>query len=346
MLLTSSILVLFAASSVSAASVPARSAPAKSSPSLTPLPLVIWHGLGDDFTRDGLQELADLAESTVPGTYVRLVRLGDTAGSDRQATFLGNVTEQLDDVCTQLASDPILSSAPAINALGLSQGGLFLRAYVQRCNAPPIQNLVTFGSPHNGIAEFFDCSHSSPSSAWACRSSLGLLRFGRWSDFVQSRLVPAQYYRDPNELDVYRDRSNFLADINHERTMGDNSKKKKMDKSNLASLNRLVMYMFEDDEAVIPKESAWFAEVNSSTGQVTPLSERPIYTEDWIGLKGLGEAGRLVFRTAPGAHMQLSDSLLADTFTEFFGPVPSSSPQQQKDRDDDYDDLLTMQNGL
>ena len=128
--------------------------------------------------------------------------------------------------------------------------------------------------------------------------------------------------------------------------MGDNSKKKKMDKSNLASLNRLVMYMFEDDEAVIPKESAWFAEVNSSTGQVTPLSERPIYTEDWIGLKGLGEAGRLVFRTAPGAHMQLSDSLLADTFTEFFGPVPSSSPQQQKDRDDDYDDLLTMQNGL
>lgn len=37
-----------------------------------------------------------------------------------------------------------------------------------------------------------------------------------------------------------------------------------------------------------------------------PTPAQPLYTEDWIGLKRLDQAGRLVFEEAPGQHMQFS----------------------------------------
>src|ERR1700733_4614471 len=157
----------------------------------TPLPLVIWHGLGDRFDNDGLKDVATLANEVNPGTYVHIIKLADDGGSDRTASFFGNVTEQVEQVCEQLASDPILSTAPAIDALGFSQGGQFLRGYVERCNNPPVRNLVTFGSQHNGIAEFQACAPTD----WLCKGAMALLRVNTWSNYVQSRLVPAQYYR-------------------------------------------------------------------------------------------------------------------------------------------------------
>ncbi|KAJ5135042.1 uncharacterized protein N7515_004320 [Penicillium bovifimosum] len=282
----------------------------------TQLPLVIWHGLGDDFEREGLKEVASLAESVNPGTYVHLIRLADDSSGDRSATFIGNVTEQISLVCDQLAADPILRTAPAINALGFSQGGQFLRGYIERCNSPPVHNLVTFGSQHNGISEFESCA----STDWVCRGAEALLRSGRWTSFAQSRVVPAQYFRDPTELDLYLEKSNFLADINNERAVKNETYKK-----NLASLNRFVMYMFEDDTVAVPKESAFFSEVDPTTGEVTPLHERPIYKEDWLGLKQLGEKGKLEFITIPGQHMQISAKILQEAFTKYFGPLEESA---------------------
>jgi palmitoyl-protein thioesterase len=282
----------------------------------TPLPLIIWHGLGDSYQADGLKEVAQLAEEVNPGTYVHIIHLDDSDNGDRQATFIGNVTEQIAQVCEQLASEPILSTAPAVNALGFSQGGQFLRAFVERCNFPKVHNLVTMGSQHNGIFKFQACESTGD---WACRSAEALLRFGRWSNFVQSRLVPAQYFRDVNEYDSYLEHSNFLADINNER-----EEKNALYKSNLKSLNRFGMFMFSEDTTAVPKESAWFAEVNQTSGEITTLRERSIYKEDWLGLRSLDEQGKLEFETIPGPHMALTEKVLSEVFAEYFGPVEVS----------------------
>ncbi|KAI9040704.1 palmitoyl-protein thioesterase family protein [Aspergillus affinis] len=279
---------------------------------LAPLPLVIWHGLGDDFQRDGMKEVASLADATNPGTYVHLIHLADSGAADRQASFIGDVNLQVDTVCAQLQADNILRTAPGINALGFSQGGQFLRAYIERCNSPPVHNLVTLGSQHNGIAEFQACGASD----YFCRGGEALLRWGRWSQFVQTRLVPAQYFRDPEELEAYLEHSNFLADVNNEREL-----KNVTYKENLARLNRFAMFLFEEDQMVHPKESAWFAEVNATSGEVTPLREREIYKQDWLGLRELDEKGALEFKTVPGGHMQLSEEVLTKLFTEYFAPV-------------------------
>ncbi|KAH8911262.1 alpha/beta-hydrolase [Coniochaeta sp. PMI_546] len=281
----------------------------------TPLPLVIWHGLGDNFANPGLRDVASLAEAVNPGTLVYTIKLADDANGDRSATFLGNVTEQVAKVCDDLASHPILSTAPAIDALGFSQGGQFLRAYVQRCNKPPVRSLVTFGAQHNGIVDFRSCGATD----WVCKGAMALLRGNTWSSFVQGRLVPAQYYRNPNadEYEKYLEHSNFLADINNERVL-----KNKTYVENLAKLENFVMYMFEDDTTVIPKESAWFEEVNGT--EVTPLRARKLYREDWIGLRELDRKGGLRFRTTPGEHMQIDEEVLKETFKEYYGPLKSS----------------------
>lgn len=305
---------------------------ASSSSDDTPLPLVIWHGLGDSFDADGIKDIAELADAINPGTYTYAIHLADDGSSDRSDTFFGNVTKQIDDVCAQLAKDPILSTAPAIDALGFSQGGQFLRGYVERCNNPPVRNLITFGSQHNGISEFQNCKSATD---FVCQGANALLKFGTWSNYVQSRLVPAQYYRDPEHLDDYLAHSNFLADINNERLSKNTTYKK-----NLASLETLVMYVFKDDLTVVPKETAWFSEVNRTSGEVTPLKERKIYTEDWIGLKQLDGRGSLVFKTIEGAHMALTDKVLNATFKTYFGPL-----KEKKQRHDD-DGLFWIQEEL
>lgn len=282
----------------------------------TPLPVIIWHGLGDTFAAEGLQSVGAAVEKINPGTFVYYVRLDESPSNDRTATFYGNVTEQIAKVCDDLASHPILSTAPAVDAVGFSQGGQFLRGYIERCNFPPVRSLVTFGSQHNGIVDYKACSAAD----WLCKGAMALLHGNTWSSWVQGRLVPAQYFRDPRDLDSYREHSNFLADINNERALKNQTYAK-----NIARLEHFVMYVFDDDTTVIPKETAWFEEVSDE--KVTPLRELPIYTEDWIGLKALDKKGGLKFKTVKGAHMEISDEVLEETFDEFFGPLKKSAPK-------------------
>ncbi|RWA06403.1 hypothetical protein EKO27_g8700, partial [Xylaria grammica] len=170
---------------------------------------------------------------------------------------------------------------------------------------------------HNGIVDYRACTATD----WLCRGAMALLHGNTWTSFVQSRLVPAQYFRDPADLDSYLEYSNFLADINNERAL-----KNETYARNIAALENLVLYIFEDDTTVIPKETGWFEDVDGDEN--TPLRARKLYQEDWIGLRALDRKGGLKFKTTPGEHMQLSDRTLADAFHEFFGPYKASSSRE------------------
>ena len=98
-------------------------------------------------------------------------------------------------------------------------------------------------------------------------------------------------------------------------------------KENLASLETLVLIMFTEDTTVVPKESSWFgsevmvdepdyyggidqeplARAKADEKVLVPMRDHPLYTEDWIGLKQLDEAGKIVFDKCIGAHMQVTD---------------------------------------
>jgi palmitoyl-protein thioesterase len=90
---------------------------------------------------------------------------------------------------------------------------------------------------------------------------------------------------------------------------------------NLASLDTLVLVLFEQDTTVVPKESAWFgaeaepgdaahlpAQVPLAAARpVVPMRRQPLYTEDWIGLRTLDERGAVIFETCAGQHMHIGD---------------------------------------
>lgn len=53
-------------------------------------------------------------------------------------------------------------------------------------------------------------------NVFICDNIRRLLNLGAYEEFVQSRLVQAQYWHDPLNEDEYRHKSQFLADINQE----------------------------------------------------------------------------------------------------------------------------------
>ncbi|BFZ61425.1 hypothetical protein YB2330_002490 [Saitoella coloradoensis] len=287
----------------------AASLPSREDFGQKPLPVVIWHGMGDNYQGDGLLQLSNEIREIHPEIYIHTIYISTDPSSDRSATFFGCVDRQVEAVCEQLRDDPEL--AGGFDAIGFSQGGQFLRAYVERCNDPPVRNLITWGSQHNGIADMPACKDTD----WVCKSARNIARSNVWGSYVRDRIVQAQYYRDPEDMENYLEYSAFLADVNNER-----GEKNATYAKNLATLENFVMLMFKDEQTVVPKETSWFAEKNVTSDDVTLLRHRPIYQEDWIGLKALDERGGLTFLEVPGEHMQISTEAWTKMAKEYLGP--------------------------
>ena len=71
-------------------------------------------------------------------------------------------------------------------------------------------------------------------------------------------------------------------------------------------VEKLVLYRFTRDSVVVPRDSAWFSYFDDTTASLVPLTQQPLWTEDWLGLKQLSEAGKLDFGEIEGEHMQFS----------------------------------------
>ncbi|KAH9485265.1 Palmitoyl-protein thioesterase 1 [Psilocybe cubensis] len=283
-------------------------------PRLTPRPLVLWHGLGDSYSSPGMLEFASLVKDVHPGIFVHSVFIEEDFDKDRQAGFYGNINEQVEFVATQLAGIPELKGG--FDAIGFSQGGQFLRAYVERYNDPPVNNLITFGSQHMGISDIPVCGRYDLLCQIARRSAKQAV-YGAWA---QNNLVQAQYFRDPWNMEKYFTANQFLTSINNEVAATRNATYA----HNLSSLNNLVLVLFTEDKTVVPKESSWFGSqiVEEDWGRseqgvlaatnvisehaILPLRRQPIYLEDWIGLRELDARNGIVFVTCKGEHMQLS----------------------------------------
>ncbi|KDR75371.1 hypothetical protein GALMADRAFT_249405 [Galerina marginata CBS 339.88] len=285
-------------------------------PQNSPKPLVIWHGLGDSHSSPGMLQFSSLIKEVHSGIFVHSVYIEEDLDKDRQAGFYGNANEQIEFVATQLAE--IAELRDGFDAIGFSQGGQFLRAYVERYNSPPVNNLITFGSQHMGISDIPTCRRYD----FLCQIARKTAKQAVYGEWAQENLIQAQYYRDPSNYEKYLTTNYFLTSINNEIPNSRNETYA----GNLASLKNLVLVLFTEDKTVVPKESAWFgAEVIeeeetpvkqfplslsknlNSERNVVPMRLQPIYLENWIGLQELDGRGGIVFETCKGEHMQLGD---------------------------------------
>merc|ERR1712083_112339 len=124
------------------------------------------------------------------GVHVFNVAIGQPEIIDGINGVLMPCVDQIDWVCQKLL-DPLM--ADGYNAIGISQGGLLVRGLVQRCPLP-VKNLITFGSPHQGVFGIPDCAHVTGS-------------FELW---IQDLIAAAQYWHDPLNHTNYAHGSHYL----------------------------------------------------------------------------------------------------------------------------------------
>lgn len=279
-----------------------------------PLPVVLWHGMGDTCcNRGSLGAIVDLIEQQVPSIYVRSLRIGDNEEKDFSNGYFMNVNDQISFACQLIRSDDKLKNG--FNLIGFSQGGQFTRALVQRCSLP-VRNLITLGAQHQGVFGLPRCEavtnnllHNS-----VCDFVRKLLSLGAYNSFVQKRLVQAEYWHDPLKEQKYKEKSVFLADINNEK-----SPRNETYRQNLLNLNKFVMIMFEDDSMVIPRESSLFGYYETGNiKKIVPLEDSLLYTDDRLGLKELNESGKLIKLTIPGDHLQFTDDWFTTNIIEAY----------------------------
>ena len=78
------------------------------------------------------------------------------------------------------------------------------------------------------------------------------------------------------------------------------------------------MVMFNQDEIVVPKESAHFMFYKPGQDvEVQSLEESRLYEDNLIGLKTLNEQGKLHFYAVDGKHVEIDYDWVAENILPF-----------------------------
>ena len=123
----------------------------------------------------------------------------------------------------------------------------------------------------------------------------------------------SRYWHDPLNISNYRTGSHYLAPINNELDTINEVYRDKMEQ-----LENFVMVMFNQDEVVVPKESAHFMFYKPGQDvEVQSLEESSLYEDNLIGLKTLNEEGKLHFYAVDGKHVEIDYDWVAENILPF-----------------------------
>jgi palmitoyl-protein thioesterase len=113
-------------------------------------------------------------------------------------------------------------------------------------------------------------------------------------------LSVANYWKDPNHLDLFEKYCTFLTSLNNASPAH---------KRNFLRIQQAVFIGGPDDGVVTPWQSSHFG-FYGENGSVVEFQHQPVFTEDTFGLRTLYEAGNVTICTCPGVqHVEWPRSL-------------------------------------
>ena len=264
------------------------------------IPTVFMHGLGDSGSNRGMQNLAKTVPAMYPGAYSIAVDVANGMSS-----YTEDIAQQVAEFAKVVQGDAKLSRG--FNAVGLSQGGLIVRAYAEMYNSPPVHNLLSLCGPQGGVG---DCPGGTP--AWMCNAGKEVM-YGAGFSF-------SGYWKDvdgdaASMESKYLEKSTYLADINNDRDV-----KNSTYVNNMMSVNKYVMVEALEDTVVFPHESemhGFYAWGDLST--VVSFRDTEGYKGNFVGLKSMDEAKKVDTYTYVGDHLRWTDEFWTDTVLPYLG---------------------------
>ena len=223
-------------------------------------PIVVLHGL-----ESSSQKMEPLCDWLAETFEVKVFNI--EIGNGEKTSLYMPLDDQLQKLCDTLYEIDDLRAG--FNFIGISQGGLLARGYVERCNLYPVINLITLVSPHGG-------------------EYLSTIKFDMYSDFFQEHFSVAGYWRNPNDLDNYYNKCRYLPLLNNEV----NNSYSSQQLENMLSLVNFIMIWSSWDSVLNPAESGKFSFFDENL-TVIPLEETDLYKADLLGLRVLNETGRM-----------------------------------------------------
>jgi len=224
------------------------------------IPVVVLHGLESSSTK--LEPFCEWLGETFNTTVFNI-----EIGNGEKTSLYSPLNNQLNELCDTLYSIDELQDG--FNFIGISQGGLLARGYVERCNLYPVLNLITLVSPHGG--EYFST-----------------ITFNMYSDFFQEHFSVANYWRNPVDLYTYFNKCRYLPLLNNEVNHSDSLRQIE----NMLSLTNFVMIWSPEDSVLNPAESGKFSFFDESLN-IIPLEDTIVYRDDLLGLRVLNDTDRL-----------------------------------------------------
>mmetsp|Transcript_25767 Transcript_25767/g.56699 ORF Transcript_25767/g.56699 Transcript_25767/m.56699 type:complete len:446 (-) Transcript_25767:417-1754(-) len=300
------------------------------------LPVVFAHGMGDSCFNSGMIRIGNHTSDLLGGgVYVVCVPTGDTQTEDTTNGYFLSMDKSVDVFAERIAADPRLRSG--FHAVGFSQGNNVIRGYIARYNTPTVHTFLSINGVNAGEGTVPGCfpdeklssgAHASPRLGSVCDLLLERASDLAYTEFSQEHSFQSNYWRDPrlSKQDAYHQYSQ-LARWNNEGPHNNNQTLKE----NYSRTSRFVWVMATEDGMVWPHQGEHWGCPNNSHGRdpfaspVLPMNETEWYREDLFGLKTAQEAGKNVFETFEGDHLQFTMEDYDRWITSYLSPVPSSS---------------------
>lgn len=210
------------------------------------------------------------------------------------------ISDQVKSICDNLRQLTEEHRVEEWHAIGISQGAQILRGVIQECDDHTITKFVSLGGQHEGVFGLPHCEPKSDEEGGMCRWIRNSIHFGAYLSMVQNHLVQAQYWRDPFRREEYETKCVWLPNANNHVVFNPDIRQQ------IARLKRLILVKFNQDQMVIPKESAHFEfYFEGQAEKIQPLKESPLYLEDRLGLRHLDSLGRLHLISVDGEHLEV-----------------------------------------